>query len=195
MRRLIPLLAVPALLLAAPSCSFSDNESSLPALVLPPGEMRAQRLVIMRRVSEKGVGETIGTLGLTNSRQGLKIIPDLRDLPSGDLGFHVHENGDCGTETVEGTIVPAGAAGAHYDPDSTNTHAGPHGEGHKGDLPALKVGPTGTAKEILYAPRLTVSDVVNRSFVIHRGGDTYRDTPPLGGGGLRIACGVVRFEE
>ena len=32
-----------------------------------------------------------------------------------------------------------------------------------------------------------------KALVIHAGGDNYRDTPePLGGGGARIACGVVK---
>jgi Cu-Zn family superoxide dismutase len=42
-------------------------------------------------------------------------------------------------------------------------------------------------------PHLTVADVKGRSIMIHGGGDNYSDQPaPLGGGGARIACGVVR---
>jgi Cu-Zn family superoxide dismutase len=39
----------------------------------------------------------------------------------------------------------------------------------------------------------TVADVKGRSIMIHSGGDNYSNQPaPLGGGGARIACGVVK---
>jgi Cu-Zn family superoxide dismutase len=41
------------------------------------------------------------------------------------------------------------------------------------------------------APRLSTADLSGKALVIHAGGDTYSDTPPLGGGGARIACGVI----
>ena len=31
----------------------------------------------------------------------------------------------------------------------------------------------------------------NHALIVHAGGDTYSDTPPLGGGGARVACGVA----
>jgi len=35
-----------------------------------------------------------------------------------------------------------------------------------------------------------------RAFVIHEGGDNFSDQPkPLGGGGARIACGVLSAEK
>ena len=41
------------------------------------------------------------------------------------------------------------------------------------------------------APRLRTDDLSDKALVVHAGGDNYSDTPPLGGGGPRIACGVV----
>ncbi len=42
-------------------------------------------------------------------------------------------------------------------------------------------------------PRLTAKEIRERSVVIHAGGDNYQDTPKaLGGGGKRIACGVIK---
>jgi Cu-Zn family superoxide dismutase len=44
----------------------------------------------------------------------------------------------------------------------------------------------------MWAPRLSTDDLKGRAIVIHSGGDNYSDTPrPLGGGGARVACGVV----
>jgi Cu-Zn family superoxide dismutase len=45
------------------------------------------------------------------------------------------------------------------------------------------------------ATRLTLKEVRGRSIMIHEGGDNYSDQPkPLGGGGARIACGVIPVE-
>jgi len=64
--------------------------------------------------------------------------------------------------------------------------------GHLGDLPALKVAADGTAKVTVVAPRLKLADVQGRAIMVHAGGDNYSDSPkPLGGGGDRIACGVI----
>ena len=57
----------------------------------------------------------------------------------------------------------------------------------------LVVDPDGTATLAVLAPRLKVSDVLGRALMIHAGGDNYSDQPlPLGGGGARIACGVIQ---
>jgi Cu-Zn family superoxide dismutase len=43
------------------------------------------------------------------------------------------------------------------------------------------------------APRIKVSDLKGRSLMIHAGGDNYSDSPQkLGGGGARVACGVIK---
>jgi Cu-Zn family superoxide dismutase len=39
---------------------------------------------------------------------------------------------------------------------------------------------------------MSVAKAQGHAIIIHEGGDNYSDTPkPLGGGGSRIACGVV----
>lgn len=44
----------------------------------------------------------------------------------------------------------------------------------------------------MYALRLTTADLTGGAIVIHAGGDNYSDSPDkLGGGGARVACGVV----
>jgi Cu-Zn family superoxide dismutase len=57
----------------------------------------------------------------------------------------------------------------------------------------LAVAKGGSATQPLIAPRLKLSDVINRSVIIHEGGDNYSDKPkPLGGGAGRIACGIIQ---
>lgn len=60
-------------------------------------------------------------------------------------------------------------------------------------MPVLVVDASGKATQSVVAPHLTVAEAQGHAIVIHAGGDNYSDTPtPLGGGGARIACGVVK---
>ena len=93
---------------------------------------------------------------------------------------------------LEGKVVPGLAAGGHYDPENTGKHEGPFGNGHLGDLPRLVVNKQGVANIPVVAPRLKVADLKGHSLIIHAQGDNYSDIPkPLGGGGARVACGVI----
>lgn len=152
----------------------------------------ADLTVAMNLVNDQGVGVGIGTVTIAEGPAGLVFTPKLTGLPPGLHGFHVHEKPDCAPNMKDGKPVPALAAGGHYDPAGTGKHAGPVGQGHLGDLPALTVEADGTASAAVTAPRLKMADVSGRSIMIHAGGDNYADQPALlGGGGARIACGVV----
>jgi Cu-Zn family superoxide dismutase len=147
----------------------------------------------MTLVGPDGTGKMIGSVTIAESKQGLVFTPALTDLPAGTHGFHVHENGSCGTNEKDGKPVPAGAAGAHYDPHGAKHHGAPDGDGHLGDLPPLVVAANGGASTPVVAPRLKLSDVKGKALMVHAGGDNFSDQPaPLGGGGARIACGVIQ---
>lgn len=142
-----------------------------------------------------GTGQKIGTVSFTDTVSGLLVNVNLHHLPAGEHGFHIHENPDCGAmPDANGKMQPALKAGGHYDPDKTGHHMGPNNpSGHRGDLPVLNVSPDGTVKTSFTIPNLTVNEIKNRSIMIHAGGDNYSDTPiALGGGGARIACGVIK---
>ncbi len=145
-------------------------------------------------VSATGVGAQLGTVAFSDSADGLVITPTLSGLPPGDHGFHIHDKGDCGPGMKEGKVAAGFAAGGHYDPDHTKKHLGPLSTaGHRGDLPVLVVDSKGDATAAVTAPHLTVEQIRGHSIMIHAGGDNYSDTPaPLGGGGARIACGVIK---
>ena len=160
-------------------------------MVLPV--FAADMVVTMNLVNEHGVGKSIGTITISDGPKGLVFMPNLSDLSPGSHGFHVHQNPDCGTGMKDGKTVPGLAAGGHYDPAATGKHEGHEGKGHLGDLPTLTVNADGKATTAVTAPRLTMADVKGRSLMIHAGGDNYSDQPaPLGGGGTRVACGVVK---
>ena len=99
-------------------------------------------------------------------------------------GFHLHQHPNCGDHGDK--------AGAHYDPEKTNSHQGPYGKGHLGDLPVLYVAEDGKANTPTLAPRLKINDLKGLTLMIHEHGDNYSNNPPLGGGGARIACGIIQ---
>jgi superoxide dismutase, Cu-Zn family len=145
-------------------------------------------------ISTSGVGARLGTVTFTDTARGLLITPRLSGLPPGQHGFHIHEKGNCGPGMNQGKLAAGFAAGGHYDPAHTKRHLGPFSTGgHRGDLPVLVVDSRGDATQPVTAPHLAVAEIRGRSVMIHAGGDNYSDTPlPLGGGGARIACGVIR---
>jgi len=148
--------------------------------------------VEMHKVSADGVEESIGTVAVEHTEHGVLLTPSLTDLKPGVYGFHVHQNSSCEpAENDSGEMTAALSAGGHYDPEEAGTHQGPYGDGHLGDLPVLTVNDDGEANLPVLAPRLSMEDMPGRSLMIHAGGDTYADEPHLGGGGARMACGVV----
>lgn len=157
------------------------------------GAQAASEEVEMNLVTSQGVGQSIGTVKITETDKGLEFAPDLKALPPGDHGFHVHAKGTCEPAMKDGKPSAAEAAGGHLDPHTTGKHEGPEGAGHMGDLPVLQVNNDGKATEPVVSPRLKkLDEVKNKSLMIHVGGDNYSDKPePLGGGGARYACGVI----
>jgi superoxide dismutase, Cu-Zn family len=152
----------------------------------------AETTVALSVVDAKGTGISVGTVRIVETRYGLVFYPMLTGLPPGLHGFHVHENPSCAPGVRDGVDVAAFAAGGHLDPQATKRHGEPWGDGHLGDLPALYVASDGSASNPVLAPRLKLADVVHRSLMVHAGGDNHSDHPaPLGGGGARLACGVV----
>ncbi len=149
--------------------------------------------VPIHRVDANGIGEEIGTITFADSeKDGLIVIPNLSGLTPGLHGFHIHENPSCAPKEKDGKMVAALSAGGHYDPHKTGKHLGPRGGGHEGDMPRLDVDGDGDATTVVILAGYTTAGVSGRSVMIHEGGDNYADAPaPLGGGGARIACGVI----
>lgn len=162
-------------------------------LMLWAGSALADSTVPMTMVDANGIGASIGQVTISESKYGLVFTPALKGLPPGLHGFHLHQNASCAPKEKDGKMVPALAAGGHYDPADTKRHDTPWGDGHLGDLPALYVDADGNASQPALAPRLKVADLAGRSLMIHMGGDNHSDHPAiLGGGGARMACGVIQ---
>jgi Cu-Zn family superoxide dismutase len=145
----------------------------------------ADIVVPMHLTTKQGVGKMIGNITIKETNAGLEFMPNLSDLKPGEHGFHVHTNPDCSNMGE--------AAGGHFDPAKTGHHLGPYKQGQLGDLPVLMVTKDGKATKSVIAPHLkSLNEIKDRSLMVHAGGDNYSDNPPLGGGGARIACGVIK---
>lgn len=103
-------------------------------------------------------------------------LPD-NDRPdfSGFFGMHIHEFGDC--------TPPFDKTGNHYNP-SNQDHPF-----HAGDLPPLLSG-HGYAWMSFWDPRISISEIIGKSIIIHKGKDDFT-TQPSGQSGEKIACGVI----
>lgn len=146
----------------------------------------------MNKVATDGVKESIGTVTVTDTAYGARFAPDLNGLGPGLHGFHIHQNPSCEPADKDGETVAGLGAGGHFDPFDSGKHAGPYGAGHLGDLPPVYVDDAGRASHPVVAPRVNTANLKGRSLMIHAEGDNYSDDPkPLGGGGARVACGVM----
>jgi Cu-Zn family superoxide dismutase len=135
-------------------------------------------------------GRTVGTANLTQLGSAVRIVMQVRGLPAGVKGVHIHEVGKC-----EGPSF--NSAGGHFNPGGRQHGAlNPQGS-HAGDLPNLTVAGDGTGRLETTTEQISLvtgptalSDADGSALVIHAAPDDFQ-TDPTGNSGARIACGVI----
>lgn len=138
-------------------------------------------------------GARIGTVELQETPSyGVWLQVDVEGLSPGVHGFHIHETGTCNPPSFDG-------AGGHYAPRG-NAHGmlHPHGK-HAGDLLNLHVPASGRVETerlaqnvtLVQGAHATLLDQDGSALVIHATDDDYH-SQPSGGGGTKVACGVIR---
>lgn len=151
--------------------------------------------VEMFAATKEGLGAKVGSVLITRDENGgTAFTASLTGMLAGsEHGFHVHTNPTCAPAEKDGVMVPALAAGGHWDPGNTGKHEGALGNGHLGDLPRLTADSNGHVNLQVTAPRIkNIGDLKGHALMVHLKGDNYSDIPArLGGGGPRLFCGVI----
>jgi Cu-Zn family superoxide dismutase len=135
-------------------------------------------------------GQAVGTATLTQAGPGVRILVEVRGLPPGEKGLHIHEVGTCEAPAFT-------SAGGHFNPGKRlhglRNPAGPHA----GDLPNILIEADGRGRLETTTDRLTLGagptslfDADGSAVVVHAAPDDLQ-TDPTGNSGARIACGVI----
>ena len=163
------------------------------ALLVSCGALAAERTATLHEITAQGEAGAVGTITFTDTAHGLLVTPDLQGLASGGAhGMHIHANGACGPrEGSHGHAMAGGAAGGHYDPDDTQRHEGPYGEGHLGDLPNLIVAADGAHGRCSHRDRRLPTWTGVPSWSTARPITYGHDDHDHGKGGVRMYCGVI----
>ena len=138
-------------------------------------------------------GQDAGTATFKTVKKGVKVKLELKNLPFGPHGVHIHQNAACEAPDFK-------SAGGHFNPDGKK-HGYMNDMGHhNGDFPAsVDIGEdhNGTATFVLgsisldpAAPNSLFSNG-GTSIVVHEKADDEK-TDPSGNSGNRIACGVIK---
>jgi Cu-Zn family superoxide dismutase len=141
---------------------------------------------------KNAAGEDVGMATFTQVKTGVKVKIELKNLPIGPHGVHIHQNPTC-----EGPDFKT--AGGHFNPDGKqHGFENPMGH-HAGDTPVnvvVQENHRGEATFVLTAVTLE-KDKPNSLFanggtsiVVHEKADDMK-TDPSGNSGNRIACGVI----
>ncbi|KAJ3615468.1 hypothetical protein Zmor_016392, partial [Zophobas morio] len=123
----------------------------------------------------------------------VRVTGEIKGLPKGKHGFHIHEFGD----NTEGCI----SAGSHFNPLNKNHGAPEDKERHVGDLGNIEANEEGTAKVNILDNLIKIKgphSIVGRTAVVHKDEDDlgkggHELSLTTGNSGERICCGVVGF--
>lgn len=136
-------------------------------------------------------GEDHGTATFTQTPSGVLIKAQLKGLPPGEKGFHIHAVGEC--------VAPFTSAGGHFNPYGKK-HGLMSADGpHAGDMPNIHIGASGELTIEVLNTFVTLEDGKpnslrggkGTSLMVHAKHDDHA-SDPAGDAGPRIACGVIR---
>ena len=187
MHRSVALTALAAVALAA--CGDDEPALQTTTSVGPPVTMPGARADLAN-----AQGQAVGAVTFTERDGKVVVEGNLRGLPPGFHGFHIHAVGKC--------EAPFTSAGGHLTVGTQDHPA------HAGDQPVVLVLANGTAETRFATDRYKLSDLLppgeGRAVIVHASPDNYGNLPAryapaidqmtkdTGDAGARLACGVVR---
>lgn len=188
-----PLSIVLAAAALLAGCAQGAGNAAGPGAV-PPA--RAGSSALVKLMTEDG--QPRGQAVLTAVPEGVEIVVNAQGLTPGLHGLHIHTNGQCAPgPDPSGKTIPFGAAGGHFDPETTGRHGHPEHDAqrHAGDVPNLLADGQGKGMLRFTNPKISLlrgakNSVLGRSLVVHAEADDYR-TNPAGNSGGRVLCGVI----
>ncbi len=163
-----------------------DQRAEMFRTFLNWSENDTQASVRLHTVSKTGVDKFVGTIAARNTvvviggvkERALLLTPDLNGLPPGPHAFRLYSNADCGPAEKDDVMVAGLGAGGFLMAEMN----GKTYRSHLGTLPDLIVAEDGSAVEAIIAPRMTLADLLDRSFMVHKDPDE---------ASARLACGVI----
>lgn len=185
--RLSPALTLP-LVFAVAACGSSAPDTApqadaSAAVPIDAGPSAAPtRAVATLRTAD---GKNVGTVTLLPAGEGMRLAVQVKGLPAGEHGIHIHTTGKCEGPKFE-------SAGAHWNP-AGKKHGLENPQGsHAGDLTNLTIGADGSGitNTTLTGSTADLLDADGAALVIHAKPDDQK-TDPSGDSGDRIACGVL----
>ena len=134
----------------------------------------------MKAVMMGSDGTEYGVIEIYPTAQGVLLDAQLKNLPAGSHGFHIHESGKC--------EAPFKTAGGHFNPSGAD-----HGLAKAAINPNIHVPASGSLRTEVLNTKVTIktgkdNDIAGRSIIIHAKGDNYVDASSAG---PRIACGII----
>ena len=129
-----------------------------------------------------------GRISFKKKLEGVLVTAEIFGLPKSNaicdrkiFALHIHEGKFCSGNINE----PFANTGTHFNPDKCEH------PNHAGDLPPL-FGNNGYAYISVYTDRFKLSEIIDKTVIIHSMPDDF-NSQPAGNSGKKIACGEIKI--